>query len=75
MPMASISTSTTSPGRTVRPDVVLVNTITLPAWPAVARVAGRPVVVHVHEAEDKERGQRVALRAGKGRVTGLPLPG
>jgi glycosyltransferase involved in cell wall biosynthesis len=40
--------------RTVRPDVVLVNTITLPVWPAVARVAGRPVVVHVHEAEDKD---------------------
>ena len=40
--------------RAVRPDVVLVNTITLPLWPAVARLAGRPVVVHVHEAEDKD---------------------
>lgn len=40
--------------RAVRPDVVLVNTITLPLWPAVARLAGRPVVVHVHEAEDND---------------------
>lgn len=39
---------------TVRPDVVLVNTITLPLWPPVARLAGRRVVVHVHEAEDKD---------------------
>jgi glycosyltransferase involved in cell wall biosynthesis len=40
--------------RAVRPDVVLVNTITLPLWPPVSRLAGRPVVVHVHEAEDKD---------------------
>jgi len=40
--------------RRVRPDVVLVNTITLPLWPVVARLAGGAVVVHVHEAEDKD---------------------
>ncbi|WP_234412075.1 glycosyltransferase family 4 protein [Nocardioides sediminis] len=40
--------------RSVAPDVVLVNTITLPLWPAVARLVRRPVVVHVHEAEDKD---------------------
>jgi glycosyltransferase involved in cell wall biosynthesis len=40
--------------RRVRPDVVLVNTITLPLWPLVGRFARRPVVVHVHEAEDDD---------------------
>jgi glycosyltransferase involved in cell wall biosynthesis len=34
-----------------RPDVVYVNTVTLPLWLVVARLAGRPSVVHVHEAE------------------------
>ncbi|GAA4752555.1 hypothetical protein GCM10023328_39700 [Modestobacter marinus] len=32
---------------------VYVNTQTLPLWPLLARVAGRPVVLHVHEAEDR----------------------
>ncbi|MGY1779067.1 glycosyltransferase [Geodermatophilus sp. SYSU D01036] len=30
---------------------VYVNTLTLPTWPLLARLAGRPSVVHVHEAE------------------------
>jgi glycosyltransferase involved in cell wall biosynthesis len=47
--------------RDVRPDVVLVNTITLPLWPVVVRAARTPLVVHVHEAEDKDR--RVVRRA------------
>lgn len=33
------------------PDVVLVNTITLPMWPILARLTGTPVVSHIHEAE------------------------
>lgn len=34
-----------------RPDLVYVNTITLPLWPICARSRGIPVVTHVHEAE------------------------
>lgn len=34
-------------------DVVWVNTITVPAWLAVARVRRRDTVCHVHEAEDE----------------------
>lgn len=34
-----------------RPDVVLVNTITLPMWPILARLTGTPAVSHIHEAE------------------------
>jgi GT2 family glycosyltransferase len=30
---------------------VYVNTVTVPSWPLLARLAGRPCVVHVHEAE------------------------
>lgn len=30
---------------------VYVNTVTLPLWPVLARLVGRPVVCHVHEAE------------------------
>lgn len=37
--------------RRTRPDVVYVNTMTLPVWAGVARLCGVPVVVHVHEAE------------------------
>lgn len=37
--------------RASRPDVVLVNTITVPLWTALARASGIPVVTHVHEAE------------------------
>jgi glycosyltransferase involved in cell wall biosynthesis len=35
-----------------RPDVVYVNTVTVPLWPVLARITGRTVVAHVHEAED-----------------------
>ncbi|SDQ68218.1 glycosyltransferase [Quadrisphaera sp. DSM 44207] len=34
-----------------RPDAVLVNTVTIPLWTLLARVARRPCLVHVHEAE------------------------
>ena len=37
--------------RQVQPDLVYVNTLTLPAWLLAARLSGRPVVCHVHEAE------------------------
>jgi len=44
--------------RSVRPDVVLVNTLTIPLWTVLPRFAGlgrtRPrVICHVHEAEGK----------------------
>lgn len=35
----------------VRPDVVYVNTITIPQWTLAARMRGIPSVSHVHEAE------------------------
>ncbi len=35
------------------PDVVLVNTITIPSWIAAARLARVPVLCHVHEAENR----------------------
>jgi len=38
--------------RRVRPDVVYVNTVTVPLWLLAARLAGRRVVAHVHEAEE-----------------------
>jgi glycosyltransferase involved in cell wall biosynthesis len=38
--------------RSARPDVVYVNTVTIPGWILGARLAGAPVVCHVHEAED-----------------------
>jgi glycosyltransferase involved in cell wall biosynthesis len=34
-----------------RPDLVYVNTITLPLWPLLARTRGIPVLTHIHEAE------------------------
>lgn len=36
----------------IDPDVVYVNTLTIPHWIAAARAARRPVVCHVREAED-----------------------
>lgn len=39
--------------RRADPDVVYVNTLTLPHWLAAARLARRPVVCHVREAEDR----------------------
>lgn len=47
--------------RRLRPSVVYVSTLTVPLWNAVARVAGVPLVVHVHEAE---RSAGRMLRAG-----------
>lgn len=41
--------------RRVRPDTVLVNTLTIPAWLAAARLAGAAPVCHVHEAEADAR--------------------
>ena len=38
--------------RRVRPDLVYVNTVTVPAWLAMAKLLGKRVVAHVHEAED-----------------------
>lgn len=38
--------------RRVRPDLVYVNTVTVPAWLALAKLLGKRVVAHVHEAED-----------------------
>lgn len=40
--------------RAVRPDVVYVNTMTIPVWIAAARLIGTPVLCHVHEAEDAD---------------------
>lgn len=37
--------------RRFRPTVVYVNTVTLPWWLLAARIAGRPTVCHLHEAE------------------------
>lgn len=37
--------------RREQPDVVYVNTVTIPLWLAIARITGRPAVAHVHEAE------------------------
>lgn len=47
--------------RTHRPELVLVNTLTIPVWQAAAALARVPVVTHVHEAE--EEGHRL-VRAG-----------
>lgn len=41
--------------RQERPDVVFVNTVTLPVWLLAARLARVPTVVHVHEAERDAR--------------------
>jgi glycosyltransferase involved in cell wall biosynthesis len=38
--------------RTTGPDVVYVNTVTVPLWLVAARLARRPSLCHVHEAED-----------------------
>jgi glycosyltransferase involved in cell wall biosynthesis len=35
----------------VRPDVIYVNTLTIPLWNLVGLIRGIPVLVHVHEAE------------------------
>ncbi|GAB4082654.1 glycosyltransferase family 4 protein [Modestobacter muralis] len=38
--------------RSLDPAVVYVNTVTVPLWLVAARLAGRPALCHVHEAED-----------------------
>lgn len=40
--------------RAVDPDLVYVNTMTIPVWIAAARLARIPVLCHVHEAEDAD---------------------
>lgn len=47
--------------RRVRPELVYVNTITLPWWLLVARWCGLPSVCHVHEAEARDH--RLVRRA------------
>jgi glycosyltransferase involved in cell wall biosynthesis len=48
----------------VRPNVVLVNTVTIPLWLVAARWLRTPTVVHVHEAESSlPRHARFALSA------------
>ncbi|OJX73160.1 MULTISPECIES: glycosyltransferase family 4 protein [unclassified Leifsonia] len=50
--------------RSLAPDVVYVNTVTLPWWIVAARQAKVPVVCHVHEAETTDgRLVRFALNA------------
>lgn len=50
--------------RRFRPDVIYVNTLTLPWWTLVGRLTRRPTVVHVHEAEaDDPKVVRLALNA------------
>ncbi|MGC5172271.1 glycosyltransferase [Microbacterium sp. DT81.1] len=41
--------------RSTRPDMVFVNTITLPMWPMLARAKGVPVLLHIHEGESGAR--------------------
>lgn len=38
-----------------RPDIVYVSTVSIPWWPIVARLRGRRVLVHIHEAEGHVR--------------------
>lgn len=52
--------------RRLRPDLVLVNTLTIPVWLVAARFASIPVMCHVHEAEEN-----VSLAAR--RVLTVPL--
>lgn len=50
--------------RRANPDVVYVNTVTIPIWVLAARLARRPVLVHAHEAEqDAAAPLRIALAA------------
>lgn len=47
--------------RSVRPSVVVVNTLTIPVWLLAARALGIPSLCHVHEAE---RSARPLIRRG-----------
>jgi len=42
--------------RRTRPDLLYVNTVTLPWWLLAARVARVPAICHVHEAENTDSG-------------------
>ncbi|MBO1031376.1 glycosyltransferase [Tessaracoccus sp. SD287] len=41
--------------RRTRPDLVFVNTVTIPAWVVIPTMLGRRVVCHVHEAEGRQK--------------------
>ncbi|SOE01059.1 hypothetical protein SAMN06272739_2941 [Blastococcus haudaquaticus] len=47
--------------RRERPDVVYVNTVTVPLWLVAARLARRPALCHVHEAEEARAAVRLVL--------------
>lgn len=50
--------------RSVRPDALYVNTVTIPLWILAGSLTRTPVLVHVHEAEeDAPRLVRMALNA------------
>lgn len=53
--LAGLAVSAAGPGRRllreVAPDLVVVNTLTIPLWTALARREGIPTLAHVHEAE------------------------
>ncbi|MGI8867722.1 MAG: glycosyltransferase family 4 protein [Mycobacteriales bacterium] len=53
--------------RKLNPDVVYVNTVTIPWWLLAARTAGVGSVCHIHEAEDSDR--RPLLLALNGPLT------
>jgi len=52
--------------RSCDPELVYVSTLTLPLWLVLARLAGRPSMCHVHEAESR-------VPALVGRALALPL--
>lgn len=47
--------------RRIRPDLVYVNTVTIPSWLLLSRIWGVPSLCHVHEAEGSQ--PRLLLRA------------
>lgn len=51
---ASATARLTTYLRRTRPDVLYVNTVTLPWWLAAARLSRTPSVCHVHEAENTD---------------------
>ncbi|GAA2726833.1 hypothetical protein GCM10009866_26340 [Cellulomonas aerilata] len=51
----AVSVATVARGlRRLGPDVVYVNTVTIPFWLLAARLAGVPALAHVHEAEEDQ---------------------
>lgn len=57
--------------RSARPALLYVNTITLPLWIVAGRLAGVPVLCHVHEAEDRGPGLVRAALAMPLRLAGM----